>query len=317
MASSLIRSAAQGLLAVIASQTAWCAGPNASCTAARDERRATADKWHRSTPHCFEASSIGSSGHSRGGRVTTVTGVPSQPRTFYMGVASGGLFRTTDGGENWEPLTDGKVPVASTGSVAVADRSEHHLPRHRLRRRAEQRLDGPRRVQIGRRRQDAGQFIGLYNAGRSARCAFIRPTRTSSGSRPTATSSSLTTNAACSRRPTAAKTWKKTLYVTDSTGAMDVELQPGNPNVVYAWMNRIERKPWSIISGSREGGFYKSTDGGETWTKDHAGLPTELIGKAQPGGHGRESRSASTRWSRRSRVAVCTAPMTRGRPGRR
>src|SRR5262245_18744838 len=60
-------------------------------------------------------------GHSRGGRVTTVTGVPTQPRTFYMGVASGGLFRTTDGGVNWEPITDGKVPVASMGSVAVAD----------------------------------------------------------------------------------------------------------------------------------------------------------------------------------------------------
>src|SRR6478735_3485458 len=60
-------------------------------------------------------------GPSRGGRVTTVTGVPSQPRTFYMGVASGGLFRTTDGGANWVPLTDGQVPLGSTGSVAVAD----------------------------------------------------------------------------------------------------------------------------------------------------------------------------------------------------
>ncbi len=60
-------------------------------------------------------------GPSRGGRVTTVTGVPSQPKTFYMGVASGGVFSTTDGGENWVPITDGKVPVASTGSIAVAE----------------------------------------------------------------------------------------------------------------------------------------------------------------------------------------------------
>src|SRR5215216_5014582 len=60
-------------------------------------------------------------GPSRGGRVTTVTGVPSQPKTFYMGVASGGLFRTTDGGVTWTPITDGKVPLGSTGSVAVAD----------------------------------------------------------------------------------------------------------------------------------------------------------------------------------------------------
>src|SRR5260221_1246521 len=60
-------------------------------------------------------------GPSRGGRVTTVTGVPSQPRTFYLGAASGGVFRTTDGGANWVPITDGKVPLGSTGSIAVAD----------------------------------------------------------------------------------------------------------------------------------------------------------------------------------------------------
>src|SRR5262245_12319650 len=60
-------------------------------------------------------------GPSRGGRVTTVTGVPSQPKTFYMGAAAGGVFRTTDNGANWVPITDGKVPVGSTGSIAVAD----------------------------------------------------------------------------------------------------------------------------------------------------------------------------------------------------
>src|SRR5437588_5523013 len=60
-------------------------------------------------------------GPSRGGRVTTVTGVPSQPKTFYMGVASGGLFKTTDGGASWVAVTDGKVPLGSTGCVAVSD----------------------------------------------------------------------------------------------------------------------------------------------------------------------------------------------------
>src|SRR5258708_6737875 len=60
-------------------------------------------------------------GPSRGGRVTTVTGVPSQPKTFYMGVASGGLFRTTDGGASWVAISDGKIPLGSMGCVAVAD----------------------------------------------------------------------------------------------------------------------------------------------------------------------------------------------------
>ena len=60
-------------------------------------------------------------GPSRGGRVTTVTGVPSQPRTFYMGVASGGLFRTTDGGATWTPIADGQIPLGSMGAIAVSD----------------------------------------------------------------------------------------------------------------------------------------------------------------------------------------------------
>ncbi len=83
-----------------------------------------------------------------------------------------------------------------------------------------------------------------------------------------------------SRRRTAAATWHNVLSFSDQVGAMDVELQPGNPNVVYAWLSRLERKPWTIISGSKDGGFYKSTDGGEHFTKIATGLPSELIGKA-------------------------------------
>src|SRR4051794_41982488 len=64
-------------------------------------------------------------GPSRGGRVTTVTGVPSQPRTFYMGVASGGVFRTTDGGVSWTPISDGKIPLGAMGSIALAGSDPH------------------------------------------------------------------------------------------------------------------------------------------------------------------------------------------------
>jgi hypothetical protein len=76
------------------------------------------------------------------------------------------------------------------------------------------------------------------------------------------------------------KTWKKTLFINNEVGAMDVELQPNNPDVVYAWMSKLERKPWTIISGGKDGGFYKSTNGGETFTKITTGLPNDLIGKA-------------------------------------
>jgi photosystem II stability/assembly factor-like uncharacterized protein len=219
-------------------------------------------------------------GPSRGGRVTTVTGVPSQPRTFYMGAASGGVFRTTDGGANWVPITDGKVTVASTGSIAVADSDPNIIYLGTG-------SDGVRsNVSTGRgiyKTTDGGQtwaFMGLYTAGQMG-AVRIHPTN------PdivwvAATGDIFKPNSdrGIYKTTDGGKTWRKTLFLNDQVGAMDVELKPGDPNTVYAWMSRLERKPWSIISGGRDGGFYKSTDGGEHFTKIATGLPAELIGKA-------------------------------------
>src|SRR6185503_9791412 len=219
-------------------------------------------------------------GPSRGGRVTTVTGVPSQPATFYMGVASGGLFRTTDSGNNWVPITDGKVPLGSTGCVAVADSDPNVIYLGTG-------SDGVRsNVSTGRgvyKTSDGGEtwnFVGLYNAGQIG-SVRIHPTN------PNivwvaAVGDVFKSNEerGVFKTTDGGKTWRKVLFISDAVGAMDVELQPGNPNVVYTWMSHLERKPWTIISGSREGGFYKSTDGGEHFTKIANGLPNELIGKA-------------------------------------
>jgi len=219
-------------------------------------------------------------GPSRGGRVTTVTGVPSQPKTFYMGVASGGLFRTTDSGATWTPITDGKIPLGSTGSVAVADSDPNVIYLGTG-------SDSVRsNVSTGRgmyKSTDGGEtwkFIGLYNAGQIG-AVRIHPTNpdivwVAAGGdifKPNEERGVFKTS-------DGGQTWRKVLFISDGVGAMDVELQPGNPAVIYAWMSRLERKPWTIISGSREGGFYKSTDGGEHFSKITTGLPTELIGKA-------------------------------------
>ncbi len=219
-------------------------------------------------------------GPSRGGRVTTVTGVPSQPKTFYMGVASGGLFRTTDGGVTWVAITDGKVPLGSTGCVAVADSDPKVIYL------GTGSDDVRSNVSTGRgmyKTTDGGQtwkFIGLYDAGQIG-SVRIHPTN------PdivwvAAQGDAFKSNAerGIFKTTDGGQTWHKVLFVSDTVGAMDLELQPGNPNVVYAWMSRLERKPWTIISGAREGGFYKSTDGGEHFAKVANGLPTELIGKA-------------------------------------
>ena len=197
-----------------------------------------------------------------------------------MGVASGGLFRTTDGGANWVPISDGKIPLGSMGSIAVADSDPNVIY-------VGTGSDGVRsNVSTGRgiyKTTNAGetfQFVGLYNAGQIG-AVRIHPTNPEIAW-VAAYGDAFKRNEerGVFKTSDGGKTWKKVLYVNDGVGAMDVELQPGNPNVVYAWMSRLERKPWTIISGSKDGGFYKSTDGGEHFTKIATGLPSELIGKA-------------------------------------
>ena len=219
-------------------------------------------------------------GPARGGRVTTVTGVPSQPKTFYMGVASGGLFRTTDSGATWVPITDGKIPLGSTGSVAVADSDPNIIYLGTGSDSVRSNVSTGRGVYKSIDGGETWKFVGLYNAGQIG-AVRIHPTNpdvvwVAAGGDIFKSND----ERGIFKTTDGGKTWRKVLFISDAIGAMDVELQPGNPNVVYAWMSRLERKPWTIISGSREGGFYKSTDGGEHFSKISNGLPNELIGKA-------------------------------------
>ena len=219
-------------------------------------------------------------GPPRGGRVTTVTGVPSQPRTFYMGVASGGLFKTTDAGTSWLPLTDGKVPVASSGAVEVAP-SDPNIIFY-----GTGSDDIRSNVSIGRgiyKSTDAGQswtFSGLYDAGQIG-AVRIHPTNPNvAWVAAIGNPFKPNTERGVFKTTDGGKNWRKVLYLSDSTGAADLELNPSNPDIVYAWMWHGQRKPWTIISGAREGGFYKSIDGGEHFTKVTNGLPSDVVGKA-------------------------------------
>ncbi|HEY8165633.1 MAG TPA: hypothetical protein VIF83_08785 [Gemmatimonadaceae bacterium] len=219
-------------------------------------------------------------GPSRGGRVTTVTGVPQQPFTFYMGSTGGGVWKTTNAGVTWANISDGYFAVASMGSIDVSDSDPNVIY-------AGTGSEGLRsNVSIGRgvyKSIDAGKtwtFVGLRDAGQIG-SIVIHPTNPNiafaaavgNPFRPGA-------ERGVYRTRNGGASWEKVLFISDSTGAVDIELQPGNPSVVYAAAWRAERKPWTIISGAMEGGIYKSTDGGATWARLGGGLPSGLVGKA-------------------------------------
>ncbi|HEX6750559.1 MAG TPA: hypothetical protein VF092_24935 [Longimicrobium sp.] len=219
-------------------------------------------------------------GPGRGGRVTTVTGVPSQPFTFYQGSTGGGVWKTTDAGQTWLNVSDAYFSEASMGAVEVSLSNPDVVW-------AGTGSDGIRsNVSTGRgvyRSTDAGRtwtHMGLPRAGQIGGIR-IHPAN------PQTVFVAAIGNAFAPNRERGVyrtrdggRTWEQVLFVSDSTGAVDIEFQPGNPEVVYASMWRGERKPWTIISGAREGGVYRSTDGGTTWRKLGGGLPTGLFGKS-------------------------------------
>ncbi|MGQ0766122.1 MAG: WD40/YVTN/BNR-like repeat-containing protein [Gemmatimonadota bacterium] len=219
-------------------------------------------------------------GPARGGRVTTVTGVLQQPLTFYMGPTGGGVWKTVNAGHTWINVSDRFFNVASMGDIDVADSDPNIIY-------AGTGSDGYRsNVAIGRgvyKSNDAGatwQHVGLPAAGNIG-AVRIHPTNPDIAF-VAAIGNPFRPNPerGVYRTTNGGRSWDRVLFVSDSTGAVDIELQPGNPNVIYASMWRAERKPWTIISGAREGGVYKSTDGGSTWKKLASGLPGELFGKS-------------------------------------
>jgi photosystem II stability/assembly factor-like uncharacterized protein len=220
-------------------------------------------------------------GPTRGGRVTAFSGVRSEPCTFYMGGTGGGVFKTQNCGDSWTPVSDGQIATGSIGSIDVSDSNPNIVwvgtGSAAIR----------SNVIIGRgayKSVDAGrtwQLMGLEHTGQIG-SVVIHP------SNPeivwaAALGSPFGPNEerGVYKTTDGGKTWKKTLFVNEQTGARMVTVNFANPNELYAGMYRGFRKGWDIISGgpATEGGIYKSTDGGETWNKLSQGLPNTLIGK--------------------------------------
>ena len=219
-------------------------------------------------------------GPGRGGRVTAIACVPSQPRTFYFGSTGGGIWKTTDAGNSWNNVSDGQIAVGSMGAIEVSlsDPNVVYAGTGSSKIRSN--------VSIGRgiyKSTDAGKtwaFSGLRDVGQ------IATVRVHPSDPNTVWVAALGNPFAANRErgvfksTDGGKTWKNVLFVTDSTGAADLEIQPGSPNVLFASMWHGMRHPWTIISGAREGGIYKSTDGGESWVKLGGGLPSDIFGRS-------------------------------------
>ena len=216
-------------------------------------------------------------GPFRGGRANGGSGVVGDPLTYYMGTTGGGLWKTTNAGHHWKNVSDGYFKSSSVGAVSVSESDPNtvyvgmgeHAPRGVMTSHG----DGVYKS------TDAGKTwkrVGLEKTLHISRIV-IHP------SNPdvvwVAAQGALhgkTQERGVYKSIDGGKSWKKVLYVNDMTGASELSIDMHNPQVLYAAMWEHMRTPWQVISGGAGSGLYKSTDGGETWSKIHKGLPKEL-----------------------------------------
>jgi len=218
-------------------------------------------------------------GPFRGGRVLAVTGVAGDPQTYYFGAASGGVWKSVDGGAHWNPQSD-KDGIASIGSIAVAPSDPNILYVGS----GEGCLRG--NISYGDgvyRSNDAGKTwknLGLRDTQHIPR-VLVDP-RNPDVVLVAALGHAFAPNAerGVFRTTDGGKTWNKVLYVDDHTGATDLALAPSNPSIVFAAMYQVQRQPWTFTSGGPGSGLYRSTDGGVTWKKlSGGGLPEGVLGR--------------------------------------
>ena len=218
-----------------------------------------------------------------GGRSVAVAGVPSNPNLFYFGGVEAGVWRSTDYGLSWENITDGKIPGVADpiGAIAVAP-------------------SNPSVIYVGTGEADIrGDFdtgAGVYktiDAGKTWRYAGLRDThmiaklvidpREPNVVYAASMGHVFTSNPerGIFKTTDGGATWKRVLFVDDSTGGVDLSMDSRNPKVLYAAMWQAQRTPWHLTNGGPGSGLYKTTDGGAHWMKisTNPGFATGTLGK--------------------------------------
>jgi hypothetical protein len=212
-----------------------------------------------------------------GGRIADVEGIPGDPNVVYVASASGGLWKTTNGGIKWQPIFE-RQGTLSIGDIALAPSNPEVIwvgTGESNVRNSVSFGDGVYKSTDGGK---TWQHMGLKETERISAVAIHpqNPDIVYIGALGHAFGPNdergvfMTTDGG--------KTWTKTLFIDNQHGVADLEIDPTNPNILYAGMWSFERKPWTHRSGSENGGVYKSIDGGRTWNKLTNGLP-KLMGR--------------------------------------
>ena len=220
-------------------------------------------------------------GPFRGGRVDAVAGDPTKPLVFYMGAVNGGVWKTTNAGQTWTNLTDGKTDISSVGAITVAPSDPNVIYVGT----GESQLREDLTYGTGiYRSTDAGQtwtHLGLADAHQITTIR-VHPTNPDIAY-ASAIGHAFGPNAerGIFRTMDGGKSWKKLLFINDSTGGNDISIDPTNPRIIFASMWKFQRSPWGMEAGGGRSGLWKSTDGGDTWAEITAnpGMPKAPIGK--------------------------------------
>ncbi len=216
-------------------------------------------------------------GPFRGGRTRAATGVPSQPNVFYLGQVNGGVWKSNDYGRTWNPIFDHESSQ-SIGAIAVA-------------------ASNPNIIYVGSgeglHRPDLSVGNGIYkstDAGKTwthlgLRDGFQIPALAIDPRDPNRVFAAVlghpygpNEERGLYRSTDGGQTWQKAIYKDENTGASDVEIDPSNPDVIYASMWEAREGPWEDNNGfnGTDGGLFKSSDGGNTWHALSNGLPKDL-----------------------------------------